>query len=183
METFFGAVDSWMFEAVQGMHCPFLDAVMPYITKLGDLGVLWIIVTAALLISKKYRACGYMMAAGVLLSLIVGNAILKPWIARPRPYETFPQIALLIDAPSGFSFPSAHAMTSCAAAAALFCGWKKAGIAALVCALLISFSRIYLYVHYPTDVMTGMLIGAGLGILAAGLVRWIMRMITVVREK
>ena len=99
------------------------------------------------------------MAIALILVLLICNLTLKPIIARPRPFMLREEIELIISAPSGFSFPSGHTASSFAAAVGLFIYHKKLGIAALIWAFLIAFSRLYMYVHYPTDVLAGMVIG------------------------
>lgn len=154
------------------LWCPFLDAVMTFITHLGDGGVIWIITAVILIFTKKYRKCGIAMGVGLLGSLVFVDWIIKPVIARPRPFnfEGWPaafNFPGLISEPSSWSFPSGHSSSSFAAATALFATNKKLGIPALILAFLVAFSRIYVHVHYPTDVIAGILFGAFLGAMAA----------------
>lgn len=152
--------------------CPFLDKVMPIITIFGDKGIFWIAVALILIIIKKTRKTGVMMGAALLLGLIIGNVILKNAIARTRPYDvnTAMQAELLVKALSDFSFPSGHTLASFEAATVLLIRDKRFGIPALVLAVLIALSRLYLYVHYPTDVLAGALLGEFIGIFACYLV-------------
>lgn len=152
--------------------CPFLDKVMPIITIFGDKGIFWIAVALILIIIKKTRKTGVMMGAALLLGLIIGNVILKNAIARTRPYDvnTAMQAELLVKALSDFSFPSGHTLASFEAATVLLIRDKRFGIPALVLAVLIALSRLYLYVHYPTDVLAGALLGVFIGIFACYLV-------------
>lgn len=153
----------------QNLRSDFLDTVMPVITSLGHLGLFWIILTLLLFIPRRTRKYAHIAAIGLLLGLIVGNGILKPLIARIRPYDIRPA-ALLIQAPTDYSFPSGHTQASFSAALPIFMWKKRVGIFALILALLIAFSRMYLYVHYPTDVLAGMLLGilyAVIGLLIA----------------
>ncbi len=149
----------------------FLDRIMPWITFLGDHGWFWILLSALLLISKPTRKIGLTMALALLFSLILANITLKPLVARIRPFDLNTAVQLLINAPKDFSFPSGHTQASFAAAAALFCYRKKAGAAALILAALIAFSRLYLYVHYPSDVLAALIIGILLGNLAHQAIR------------
>ena len=143
--------DSSALLALQGMHNPVLDFLMPIITTLGNGGMLWIALTAVLLIFRKTRRIAIVMGAALLLTAVVTSLILKPWIARPRPFATFPWISMIIPEPSGFSFPSGHTSSSFAAATVLwFRSWKLA-LPATVLASAIGFSRLYLFCHYPTD--------------------------------
>lgn len=150
------------------------DALMPAVTLLGDKGLIWIVMAAVLLVFKRTRPLGAAIAAALILELICCNLIIKPLVARVRPYDIKTAIELIVAAPHDYSFPSGHTAASFAACGALFFGRKRltgsaprAGaylwIPALVLALLISFSRLYLYVHYPTDVAAGILIGTVLG--------------------
>lgn len=158
------------------LRCAFLDAVMPVITLLGDAGIFWIALSVILLCLPKYRRVGLAMGASLLIGLLVCNITLKPLIARPRPYdyqlEHFGKtIELLIAAQHDFSFPSGHTLASFEAATVLMLNNRKLGIPALILASIIAFSRMYLYVHYPTDV----LFSVGLGIGIAFLSNWLIK--------
>ena len=151
--------------------CPFLDGVMPAITFLGDKGWIWILLAAVLLCLPKYRKSGFAMATALLMGLVVCNLWLKPAIGRLRPFAYQLQycgnvIPLLIAAPTDPSFPSGHTVASFEAATVLLLRDRKWGVCALVLACLIAFSRLYLYVHYPTDVLAAMVLGIGIGFLA-----------------
>lgn len=148
------------------LTCGFLDFLMPKVTLLGDYGVFWILIAVVLLIIKKHRKTGVAVAVALILTLLVGNALLKNVIARDRPCWIDTSVALLIGVPSDYSFPSGHSMASFAAAVALLHYHKRVGVAALVLAAIIALSRLYLFVHFPTDVIAGTLIGIGLAIAA-----------------
>ena len=148
------------------MRNGFLDFILPIITKLGNDGILWILIAIAFLISKKYRASGVKLAIALLLCLIIGNITLKPLIARIRPFDINTEIELLITKPTDFSFPSGHTMSSFAAAIVIYNANKRMGIIALILASLIAFSRLYLYVHFPSDVLAGLVIGVINSIIA-----------------
>lgn len=136
-----------------------LDFVMPKITALGNAGILWIILTLIFLISKKYRKTGVVMAIALVLDLIFCNILIKPLVARERPFQVNSDIILMIAPPGDYSFPSGHTAASFAAVGAMFFmkyrHWKIFG----VLAILIAFSRMYLYVHFPTDIIFGALFG------------------------
>lgn len=160
----------------QHLWCPFLDAVMPVVTKLGNGGIFWIAVSVVLMLIPKYRKAGFSMGAALLMGLLLCNLTLKPLVARIRPYdyqlEHFGKvIPLLISTPHDFSFPSGHTIASFEAATALLLHNKKLGIPAMVLAALVAFSRLYLYVHYPTDVIASILLGVGLAFLGTWLVK------------
>lgn len=145
--------------ALQHLHNAVLDPLMVGISSLGNAGWIWIALTAVFLILPKYRKCGIRMAIALILDLILCNLVLKPLVARPRPCWIDEQIKLLVAAPKDYSFPSGHSAASFAAAVTVFVMHKKEGIAALVLACLIAFSRLYLFVHFPTDVLAGIVIG------------------------
>lgn len=144
---------------IQGLHIDWLDTVMIFLTKLGDKGIIWIALSIVLAIIPKTRRCGLTMMAAMLLSDIVGNKILKPIVARPRPCTVDTGVAMLITSPTSYSFPSGHTMNGFTAAASLFVYYKKPGTAAFILAALIAFSRMYLFVHYPTDILAGVILG------------------------
>ena len=153
------------------LWCPFLDGVMPFVTHLGDGGILWIALAVILLCLPKYRKTGFAMSAALLMGLLICNLWLKPWIGRLRPFDYQLQcynrlIPLLIEAPTDYSFPSGHTIASFEAATVLLIRHKKWGIMAMVLAVLIAFSRLYLYVHYPTDVLSSIVLGTAIGIIA-----------------
>jgi undecaprenyl-diphosphatase len=158
------------------LWCPFLDAVMPVITLLGDAGIFWIAIAVVLLFFPKTRKIGLGMGAALIMGLLLCNLTLKPLIARIRPYDYQLQyfgtnIKLLIEAQHDFSFPSGHTIASFEAATVIMLNHKKAGIAALILASLIAFSRLYLYVHYPTDVIASVILGTALGFIGNWLVQ------------
>lgn len=159
----------------QNLHCNFLDAVMPPITHLADAGLFWIALAVIFLFFPKYRKAGLAMGAALLMGVLVCNVTLKPLIARIRPYdyqlEYFgKQISLLIATPHDYSFPSGHTLASFEASVALLLYNRKLGIPALLLAAFIAFSRMYLYVHYPTDVLFSVLLGIAFAFLGRYLV-------------
>lgn len=151
---------------LQTIHTPLLDKILAFITSLGNAGIIWIVLAVVLLILPKTRKTGIIVAAALLMDLILCNLILKNLVARVRPYDVNTAIAILIKKPLDFSFPLGHTAASFAAMTALFLAkMKKAWIAALVLAVLIAFSRLYFYVHYPTDVLGGAVVGILSGII------------------
>jgi len=143
---------------------PVLDVLMPLITLLGDAGIFWIAISVMLLFTKKYRKIGLGMGIALLMGLLVCNVTLKPLVMRPRPYDyqadVFHKvIPLLVEKQHDFSFPSGHTIASFEAATVIAINNKKWGIAAMVLAVLIAFSRLYLYLHYPTDVLASVVLG------------------------
>lgn len=151
---------------LQTIHTPLLDKILAFITSLGNAGIIWIVLAVVLLILPKTRKTGIIVAAALLMDFILCNLILKNLVARVRPYDVNTAIAILIKKPLDFSFPSGHTAASFAAMTALFLAkMKKAWIAALILAVLIAFSRLYFYVHYPTDVLGGAVVGILSGII------------------
>ena len=155
----------------ESVRNPILDNLMIFITSLGNGGMIWIVATIALLIPKKTRKAGIMSAAALLGSLIINNNIVKNIVQRPRPFVTFTDLQIIIPTPSEFSFPSGHTSSSFAAAAVFYRHLpKKIGLPSVILAGMIGFSRLYVGVHYPTDVIAGVLMGILLSYLAEYLV-------------
>jgi Membrane-associated phospholipid phosphatase len=152
--------DDAMLNFIQGhMHTPFLDSLMPWVSFLGNGAMVWIAVAVLLLLIKQYRSSGFLILIVLLLCFLIGDVLLKQVIARPRPFIDHPAITLLIPPPTDYSFPSGHTDSSFAAATILLFRKKSWGIAATLLASLIAFSRLYLYVHYPSDVLAGLILG------------------------
>ena len=161
----------------------FLDFLMPIITIFGDAGIFWIACAAVMLIFPKTRKTGLAMGVALVMGLLGCNICLKPLVARMRPLVYEVEILgnsaadllhsgqLLVGKPSDFSFPSGHTIASFEAAGVLMLNNKKLGIPALVLAILIAFSRMYLFVHYPTDVLVSVVLGTLFAILANYLVK------------
>ena len=141
------------------MRNPIMDLLMPAITALGNSGLIWLLLAGVLLLTPKHRRAGAAVLAGLVLEIICCNMVLKPLVARVRPCDVNTAVQLLIARPDDFSFPSGHTGASFAAAAALFADRNRLWIPSLILAILIAFSRLYLYVHYPTDILAGAAIG------------------------
>jgi undecaprenyl-diphosphatase len=155
------------------LHLPILNLVMPWLSWLDNNGVVWIFIAVLLLCSKKYRSTGLIVLIALLFCYIFGDLLLKQLIARARPFTVHPAMTLLIPKPTDFSFPSGHTESSFAAATVLFLRKKSWGVAAFVLAALIAFSRLYLYVHYPSDIIGGLVLGIASAYLAVYLYqRW-----------
>lgn len=149
------------------LRIPILTAFFTKFTLLGDGGAVWIVLGILLLVIRKTRKAGVLVLFSLLGSLIVNNLILKNLVARTRPYEVIEGLRLLIAPQWDYSFPSGHAGSSFAAAVAMFLTLpRKYGILALMGAFLIAWSRLYVGVHYPTDVIVGILTGT---LIAIGL--------------
>ena len=144
---------------------PFLDGFFSLITHLGDAGLFWILIAVVMLFFKKTRKTGIMMGVALVLGLIICNGLLKNIVARVRPFDldgAYGAIKtvedLIVSRPGDKSFPSGHTIASFEAAFVLFHWNKKVGIPAVLVAALVSFSRLYLYLHFPTDVITSVLL-------------------------
>lgn len=161
------AVLDWL----QTVHTPVLDAFFKTITHLGDKGLFFIVLGVILVCIPRTRSLGAGMLAALVLGALICNVTLKPLIARARPCWINDTVQLLVAAPKDFSFPSGHSFCSFAAATAVFLHHKKWGVAMYVVAVLIAVSRLYLYVHFPTDVLVGAVIGICVGILGVQLVK------------
>ncbi|MDO4271987.1 MAG: phosphatase PAP2 family protein [Candidatus Saccharibacteria bacterium] len=140
-----------------------LDIIMPLITRLGDIGIVWILLTIILLCNRKTRTVGYVCALSLIIDLLCVDIIIKPLVARSRPFTINTGVALLIDAPHDYSFPSGHTAASFAVVSSLYFSKNKLWKPFLILACLIAFSRLYLYVHFPSDVFAGLLLGICFG--------------------
>lgn len=153
---------AWEFDflyALQQIRSPILDKVMALLSTLGDMGILWIAIGVLLLFSKKYRCGGWQMLIAMLLTFVVGNLILKNAFDRLRPCQIDETINLIVKIPHDSSFPSGHTMNGITAALTLIFIDKRMGIPAMILAVCIAFSRMYNFMHFPTDVLAGAVIG------------------------
>ena len=174
METLLNLDVGFLLFLQDSVRNPILNSIMIFITSLGNGGMLWIAATILLMIPKKTRKVGLMSAIALLGSLIINNNLIKNLVQRPRPFRTFPELQIIIPTPSEFSFPSGHTSSSFAAAAVFYRHLpKKLGVPSVVLAGLIGFSRLYVGVHYPTDVLAGVIMGILLSYMAEFLVDFI----------
>ena len=187
MTAFFDSLlgfDLAVFGWVQSIQSHFLTAIMTTVTTLGDEGIIFIALGLVLLCTKKYRKAGVSILVALVVMLVLNNLVLKELIARPRPfnldpeaydwwYEVYKYPYFKIHQPSSFSFPSGHTSSAFAAAIALLCHDRKLGIPTTIFAAIMGFSRIYVEVHYCTDVIGGAIVGiiyALIGVLIAKLI-------------
>lgn len=145
------------------LTCPALDFLMPKITALGNGGIVWLLATGGLICTKKYRKQGVLLLGGLAVGVLVGNVLLKNLIARPRPCWLDDSVQLLIAKPTDYSFPSGHTLSSVIGATVLTKTNRRFGYAAIPLAALIAFSRLYLYVHFPSDVLAAAVLGMVIG--------------------
>lgn len=151
-------------------HSAGADRFFSLVTHLGDGGAVWIALAVLLLLFPRTRRAGLAVALALVLDLLVCNLCLKPLVARIRPFD-LTQVHLLIPRPGDYSFPSGHTAASFAAAFALVFARSRHGLWAMVLAAVIAFSRLYLYVHFPTDILGGVAVGLLAGWLGANLAR------------
>ncbi len=156
----------------QSIHNSVLDFIVPKITFLGNAGWFWIVVVLLLLVLPFNRKIGVQATISLILTVIVCNVILKPSIMNCRPCWLEPEVQLLVKVPHDFSFPSGHSNASFAVATAIFTRNKKLGIPALVLAVMIAISRLYVFVHWPTDVLAGTCVGICGGIVSYFIVEY-----------
>lgn len=173
-------VELRILDFIQSLRTPFGDAAMPFISKLGNTGMIWIILALVLLIIPKTRSYGVLVTAALLADVILCDGILKHLFRRVRPCDINMAVQLLIPRPKDFSFPSGHTASSVAVSTALFLVRKKKyatgdgqervysvmgklWIPAWILTAVIAFSRMYLYVHYPTDILGGIVTGLAAG--------------------
>ncbi len=158
-----GTITSIDFTVLNGiqdtLRCTFLDYVMAFFSYAAQGGIIWIILGAALLCFRKTRAAGVMLLAAILFSWLLGDYVIKPLVQRPRPFRQNPDFVLFIKTPKGYSFPSGHSTVAAAATTVLLATHRRIGLAALFTALLVMFSRLYNYVHFPSDVLCGAVLG------------------------
>ncbi len=150
-----------MLHVIQLLHHPLLDQVMITVFNklVGSLGQLWIVVGLTLLIIPKTRKCGVAVLLSYALSFLIGNEWLKDLIARPRPCAVDDTVLLIVKKPGSFSCPSVHTYLAFSSAMAIYHYYKKAGLGVFIFAALVGFSRMYFFVHYPTDVLFGAVLG------------------------
>ena len=158
-------LDRGILQGIQhNMVCPFLDVLMPKITALGNGGAIWLLAAGGLLCTRKYQKQSVLLLGGLALGALVGNGVLKHLIARPRPCWLDSSVHLRIASPSDYSFPSGHTLASVVGASMLTMTNRKFGWAAIPVAVLIAFSRLYLYVHFPSDILGGAILGVLIGV-------------------
>lgn len=146
------------------------DVFFRGITHLGDAGIFWILLTIALLCFRRTRRAGVYSACALMASLIVNNLILKNLVGRVRPYELVEGLQCIVGPARDASFPSGHTGASFASAIAIYRQLpRKLAVFFIVLASLIAFSRLYVGIHYPTDVLGGLVTGIGIGLLVSNL--------------
>lgn len=141
------------------IRCDWLTDIIRAITLMGDNGLIWLVLLLLLLIYPKTRKLG--IVAGLSFLLCVGVAeVIKNLVMRPRPFLDIAELVPLVKPPQSYSFPSVHTVSSFSVAWILLWSRERKAIryAVFAFALLMAFSRLYVGVHYPSDVLTGMLL-------------------------
>ncbi len=147
----------------ENIKCGFLDFLVPKLTALGNGGTIWIIIGVLMTISKKYRKNGIAVLIGLALGGIIGNLCIKNLVARARPCWIDTTVSLLIKTPTGYSFPSGHTLSSTIGAFIITATNHKFGWVVIPLAVIIACTRLYLFVHFPSDVLVAALLGLVIG--------------------
>lgn len=157
---FITSIDFAILDFIQNtIKCVLLDYIMVFFSYIGEAGGIWLISAIIMLVFRKTRSTGVMIIVAVFAGYLIGEVGIKNIVGRLRPFRVNTDIVLNITPPSGYSFPSGHSCSSFAAATVIFMRNKKLGIFALVVASLVAFSRLYNYVHFPSDVICGIILG------------------------
>ncbi len=163
------------FAILNWIHLHLLNPICTFalrgVTYFGEFGIGWIVIAAVLLCFRRTRRTGITMGIALLLGFLFGEVLLKNLVQRERPYLAESGIQLLIFTPFGYSFPSGHTTSSFAAALSLFFDHRRWGIAALAFAAVMGFSRLYFFVHYPSDVVAGMCLGLICALISRAITR------------
>ena len=171
MTALIEAVTAWDASVItaisENVNSAFLTTFFRIVTLLGEGGIFWIAAAVVLLFFKKTRRCGICIGASLLIGVIIGNGIIKNVVARPRPYDAIEWIESVVSHLSDYSFPSGHSLCCFEAATALAMNRTRWAIPAYVAAVLVAVSRLFLFVHYPTDVICGALLGILFGVLGS----------------
>mgnify|MGYP003400856734 CR=1 FL=1 len=160
----------------QGLHNPVLDKIAIIITSLGNAGIFWIILTVFMLIICKDKKPAWASGIALIISLLIVNILLKNLVARSRPCwdeSALRNVKMLVNIPKDYSFPSGHSSASFAASVAIVQYRRKLGISLIILASIIALSRLYLFVHWPTDVLCGVVIGIFSGLISGVIIRYV----------
>jgi len=144
------------------LRCRVGDIVMPLISRLGNLGIVWFALMGVLFFSRKNVEAAYAAFLSILCSTLIANFLLKNTVRRPRPFDVREGVDTIIAEPEDFSFPSGHTCSSFAVASAIYCYLPALGVYAVAMAFLIALSRLYLCVHYLSDVLFSVVLGIGI---------------------
>lgn len=162
-------IDEKILSCIAKFRRPFLDKFMVCITRIGNTGAIWLLISLALLVSPSNRKSALKIISTLFLTSILGEIIIKSLVGRLRPSKATPQEQLLIKKPKTYSFPSGHTASSFAAASMIGFEYPVFVLPAFFLAISIAFSRLYLKVHYPSDVLAG----AFLGVTCSAVIRFL----------
>ena len=180
-------IESAVLLFLQGLRNPVTDPIMAFFSIPANYGIVWIVLALILLCVKKTRMAGLSLALCLIASLLVNNILLKPLVARPRPFNEIAGLRLMLEPGlanvSGWSFPSGHTGASFSAAYSLTRSYGKKGAWVYAVAVLIAFSRLYIGAHYPTDVLAGMVTGTLGAVLAVFLLHRAVRALRARRSR
>ena len=152
-------------QVIQSWHNPVLDRIMVFVFNdfVGAKGEIWVILGLILFLIPKTLKCGIFILVSYILAYFIGDGVLKELIGRIRPCTVDTSVPLIVKRSTSYSCPSVHSMLAFASAVSVFMNYKRTGIFTLVFAALIGFSRLYFFVHYPTDVIFGAVLGTIIG--------------------
>ena len=159
-----------LFISLRKIRKPFMDRIMKFFSFLGNKGGIWILTCLLMMLFKSTRLRAFTMSAALIFELTFCNLLIKPFAARLRPFENDKNLNIIIEKPMDYSFPSGHTAASFAGAAVIIYFFTVMGIIAYIIAFMIAFSRLYLLVHYPTDVFAGAAIGIICSIFAVHII-------------
>ena len=153
-------LDYTILNAIQhSLRCKFLDSFTIILSYVTTSGIIWVVLGVTMLFFSKLRRLGIILIITLAFVFLTGDILLKHLVNRPRPFVMYNDIVPLIKAPSSASFPSTHICLDIAATTVLLKKKKKFGFIALALTACIAFSRLYLCVHFPTDILAGLLLG------------------------
>lgn len=171
MFNFIQNLDVALLQMIQALQTDSLNKLMVFITHLGDYGILWISVSLLLFINKKTRKIGLSALISLAVCALIVNVFLKPIVHRIRPFDMITEFQILIKKPTDWSFPSGHTASAFTMTYVFYKYLKKYFSFVLILSILISFSRLYLTLHYPSDVIAGIIIGLLSGKIGVNLVK------------
>lgn len=167
---------------------PVFNVVMPWVTDLNKQRIVLILVALGLGFlfvkgKQKGRIAVALLVVAIVLSDQINSSLVKYWLERPRPCHILKNVHLLVSCGSGFSFPSSHAVNNFCGATVLAFVFQRAGKWLFVFASVVAFSRVYVGVHYPSDVLAGAVVGMLCGLIVIAAFVWLQERISKFRRK
>lgn len=157
--------DNRVLSRIYNLHSPLLGKIMVIISTMGNKGAVWFGLGAPLVINSQSRITGIKFILSILLASFVGEIVIKRLVARMRPSMFIMDEKMLIKKPSTYSFPSGHTSSSVAGATILVIAYGIWAVPVVIFGILMGFSRLYLRVHYPSDVIAGAVLGVACGLV------------------